>query len=299
MTRANSEFSERLTAAVARRGLPLATLAARLRAEGRPISVAALSHWSSGRSIPERSTSIDALVVLEEILQLPPGHLTDILPGRRRRGRSPATARLSEISETEHLLEGVLGELGFDSREDQPWETSVHARLVVDEHGLERHIDYRHVLKLLRPGPVRFPSIHTVELGPDDLAHGLAPGRVEPGAGCRLGRVVVLPEEGLIAAELIADAGAEAGDFAIADHRVILPETSVPSSEASYTVARRARDIVLQAEFHPDAVPRSAMSILYGGDRSEEHGIRISAEHRIQAVFQDVGPGTAGLTWRW
>ena len=54
-------FAEVLTAAIQGRGLSLERIRARLDAAGVPVSIATLSYWQSGRSLPTRSRSSSAM----------------------------------------------------------------------------------------------------------------------------------------------------------------------------------------------------------------------------------------------
>ena len=74
-------FHEVLTHAIQRRNLTLERLSVRLRAQGTPVSIATLSYWQSGRSVPTRARSLQAVEHLERILSLPPGYLMSALPG--------------------------------------------------------------------------------------------------------------------------------------------------------------------------------------------------------------------------
>jgi hypothetical protein len=68
-------------------GLTLESLRQRLGERGIRVSVATLSYWQAGRSRPERADSIEAVGVLEEILGLRAGGLTELLQPRPSRGQ--------------------------------------------------------------------------------------------------------------------------------------------------------------------------------------------------------------------
>lgn len=69
------DFSHILARAVQRRGLTLRRVAHHLQLAGRPVSVATLSYWQTGRSLPLRAGSEATVEALEKILQTPPGYL--------------------------------------------------------------------------------------------------------------------------------------------------------------------------------------------------------------------------------
>ncbi|WP_113694645.1 transcriptional regulator [Amycolatopsis albispora] len=78
-------FAAALRAAIRARGLGLERIRYRLRDRGVPVSLATLSYWQSGRCRPERPESLAALTELEDVLDVPPGSLTRLLPPPRRR----------------------------------------------------------------------------------------------------------------------------------------------------------------------------------------------------------------------
>ncbi|MCP9954460.1 hypothetical protein LUX33_42755 [Actinomadura madurae] len=70
------EFAGALRQAVQASGLTLDRIRHRLGRQGLTVSVATLSYWQRGRSRPRSRTVV---VALEEILQVPPGSLTELL----------------------------------------------------------------------------------------------------------------------------------------------------------------------------------------------------------------------------
>lgn len=70
-------FAEVLSQAVGE----LDRLSTRLSQLGTPTSIATLSYWQTGRSLPTRARSLKAIEHLERILGVPTGHLVRSLPG--------------------------------------------------------------------------------------------------------------------------------------------------------------------------------------------------------------------------
>ena len=87
-------FADALRAAIVERGLSLDRLRYHLRARGHELSIATLSYWQSGRSRPERASSLTALGALEDILLVPEGSLLRLLPPTR----TPVTTRRGSTS---------------------------------------------------------------------------------------------------------------------------------------------------------------------------------------------------------
>lgn len=70
------EFAGALRQAIQASGLTLERIRHRLGRRGLAVSVATLSYWQRGRSRPRTR---NVVVALEEILQVPPGSLTELL----------------------------------------------------------------------------------------------------------------------------------------------------------------------------------------------------------------------------
>ena len=108
------EFATALRTAITNRGLGLERIREHLSQHGVTVSLATLSYWQSGRSRPERKASLQAVVHLEHVLQLTPGHLSELLGPPRSRGRwlRPAPAAMSafwpEPSQVEHALHDLI-----------------------------------------------------------------------------------------------------------------------------------------------------------------------------------------------
>jgi transcriptional regulator with XRE-family HTH domain len=89
---ATGPFEAALRAAIRARGLGLERIRYRLRGRGVSISLATLSHWQSGRCRPERPESLQALRHIEEVLEIPPGSLINLLGPPRSRTRRACSA---------------------------------------------------------------------------------------------------------------------------------------------------------------------------------------------------------------
>jgi len=125
----DEDFAEALRAAIEKRGVTLQWLHDRLRGLGRPVSVATLSYWRSGRSRPEHQTSLDALELLEELLRLPPGHLESRL-GPPRRGRPIGPN--SPLAQIDPRLRDALASIGYPEDFTGVREVSAHLTFDVD-----------------------------------------------------------------------------------------------------------------------------------------------------------------------
>ena len=106
-------FHEALRIAVEARGLALERISAHLHARGHTISIATLSYWQSGRSLPGRPASLRALGALESILDVPRGHLAGLLPGPPPAAAAPITPlALAPVLPAPERLDRIVAHLG-------------------------------------------------------------------------------------------------------------------------------------------------------------------------------------------
>ncbi|GEM_PF-5127625 len=118
-------FSDALQA----RGLTLDRVHARLVAAGCPVSIATLSYWQTGRSLPTRMASMAALAELDRIFELPPGYLVSLLPARTDR-----SWRLRQVLDSYDRVEQIFAGWG-SSTDSQLTSIVVHERHLVQDEG--------------------------------------------------------------------------------------------------------------------------------------------------------------------
>lgn len=115
-------FAGALSKAVSEGSHTLEELSRRLGELGTPLSAATLSYWSSGRSVPARARSREAVRHLERLLELDPGHLMNSLPGELNARWSPAVG----VTDLKAVQESVAA-MGMDL------DRHLEARIVTDE----------------------------------------------------------------------------------------------------------------------------------------------------------------------
>ena len=128
-------FPQAFAEALVRRGVSLAWLQERLVERGHPVSPAALSYWRSGRSQPERGTSLDALVEIERLLRVEPGHLVARLGPSRRPGPRPGEKNIRDLFDETPAMQRALTELGFEGLFDELVEHLRHITVDLDDQG--------------------------------------------------------------------------------------------------------------------------------------------------------------------
>ena len=144
-------FSDALRTAIASSGRSLESLRRRLAERGTPVSIATLSYWQSGRSQPQRGSSLRAVLHLEELLQLPHGHLLDRI-GPRRRPFLPQREVTAVGLPVDHPdAELALADLGFGANPGLV-DVTIHDTLDVDDQGVERVRTIRNVVRAVQAG---------------------------------------------------------------------------------------------------------------------------------------------------
>ncbi|NNM45865.1 hypothetical protein [Knoellia koreensis] len=285
------DFSQALSWALERRGWSLAGLRDRLAARGTPVSVATLSYWRSGRSQPERATSLDALAEVEDLLALRHGELSDRLGPSRRvpPSRIPPFAGRVDV---QPLLEAALADVGCPL--PQPLtEESVQHLLELDAEGIPRTLAFRQVIRAMADNVAAMPTMVVAQepAGDDATFHVVA--------GGHLGREVHRREDGIFVAEVVFDRPLERGETTIVEVRIDLPrDLSNDEFYEAYAV-RRAGEVMVCVRFHPDRMPATVQRyrVVDSVTISEDESPVRSTSHVYLA--QDFGPGALGIRWRW
>lgn len=280
-------FAETLRAAIERRGLGLDRIREHLEARGVSVSAATLSYWQSGRSQPERRSSLAALPHLEGILGMEPGALRMVLPGPRdRQRRCPVEDLESVWPDLPHLR--VLHQL--DTRWDAELDrVSVHDVLEIGPDRRQRGLTVRQLLRARTDGPDRRVVLHVHE-DPDARLP-----EIRPLHGCTLGQVVRDEAGGVVGAELLFHAPLVRGQTVLLEYELI----AVPPGPFECDYQRRlrlpVRQYLLETVFHPAALP-AGCEAMRGDDLQP---VLLDAEHRAHVVDTDGERGRTGIRWWW
>ncbi|WP_420312173.1 hypothetical protein ACOB87_34035 [Streptomyces sp. YS-B37] len=297
-------FHEALRAAIAASGLSLDRIQDRLLRRGTPVAPATLSSWQSGRYQPERQRSLAALAVLEDVLRLPPGALTGLLGPPRPRGRwlppDGGHPDLARAWSDHHDLTAALAAL--DTRwDDSLTRLSCHNRVDVDADRRVRSMTSRRVLRAEADGADRWIAVYRLDTpGPGPLP------RFRLAAPARLGTVIEIPEEGLVAAELLFDSPLARGETVIVDYTVEHRDPRPYSQRAETTIHVPMREHLLEVCFAKECLPRTCYSFRTNGldhqpraGRPREQRLRVDASGSVHAVALGAGPCRVGIRWVW
>lgn len=283
------EFARALRTAIRDRGLSLERIRYHLKEHGHHLSAATLSYWQSGRSRPDRASSLAALGTLEEVLQVPRGSLAAHLPGRAPRtgGRSTASSMASALFDSGGLIDRDVTSLGIVWGDLE--RVAIHDLVTVAEDRTTRSHELRKILRAARDGVDRFAAVHFVE--PSETL------TILPRRGCHLGRVIHHPDHGVAIAELLLDQPLMTHDVALIEYAHTVTGATQPTKGWERGCVGQLREIHMEVEF-PEQRPRStrAAVITDGQERPAPvtlHGALLSL------LLLDVGPGVIGLSWSW
>lgn len=284
---ARDGFAEALRQGIAARGLSLDRLRYHLRARGHELSVATLSYWQSGRSRPERASSLSALSALEDILLVPEGSLLRLLPPTR--SAMPDEAALPVTDPQDRHLEQLLARLGTP-RDDGYLRISLYERIDVDAAGGVGTRIVREVIQATREGLSAFPVVtrHESAAGQAQL-RGLL--------NCSIGHVIRRPHR--IAGQIVLDRPLHLGEAAVVEYAIDVEGERAREMSWERPCTNRLRQLHVEITFDAaERLPLVAEVFTRVGGRASVEPIAI-VDHRLSCLTQDFGPGVYGVRWRW
>lgn len=288
-------FAEVLTAAIQARGLSLERIRSHLDKAGVPVSIATLSYWQSGRSLPTRARSFHTLVELEHVLGVESGHLTQhtyTADGRTRR----ETFEWQKVMPSLNIVAEVLTDLDLDWHGELT-RVAVHDHLTIGADRSEEAQEVRVIWRAERSGLPRWAVVSEQD------AQGPTSQTVEPLMGCTLGEVVEFPERNLLIAEMTGHRPLQRGEMFACEYRLTSTPTSMPSFRLLRAVSNTMKTLTMVIRFHPDAPPvRVRTGIQESMDDedvpAETVDVPISAGE-AQHVWTDPKPGVYSMLWEW
>ena len=289
-------FATAFRAAIATSGLGLEQIQRRLSRHGHGVSLAALSYWRSGRSVPSRK-SLDAVGALEPILGLDPGSLTALLPDAAVGAAGPiASPPLDPVlaGVAPDRLSSGLAALLAGGRE-QVELVSDHQSTVIDADRRCTAARTRRIYRALADGVDR---VLVATALPDGVPAG--PGLVAIGRGRTVGRAV-LDDHGVVLTELALDRTLRRGE-------AIMLELDLDRSAGVTTGTPRElcgsvplHELVVEVRFDPRALPQRVDWYEGGPDATAESvtALVLDANASILVVRHDVRAVRHGVRWLW
>ncbi|MFV2116544.1 hypothetical protein ACFHW0_30050 [Micromonospora sp. LOL_025] len=290
-------FSAALHLAIEDRGLRLEEIQEQLSAAGVSVSLTTLSYWRRGRSRPERSESIKAVRLLEQILSLPAESLIVQLGPRRPRGRwlsqPPGTIEIDRLFSDGMSVAKMIGEVDRWMYHELT-RLSLHDLYLVGDRRQEVSLTCRQVLRANTDRVSRTVGIFRT----DDLT---ASTRINAVRNCRLGRVRSDHSSGLLVSEIIFDRMLAQGDTVVIEYE-FLSNSQTPTDNYYRGFSTPVGEYVLQVQFAHDAVPARCHRFERRGLNAPDQGVWeawIGSTHGAHLVASDVAPGIVGMRWEW
>ncbi|HVV12819.1 hypothetical protein [Amycolatopsis sp.] len=296
MDTSSTAFSAALRAAIARSGLSLDRLQARLQANGIPVSVTALSYWQSGKRQPERRSSLSAVRVLEDVLGLTPGELLTLLPPPKPRGSARRRAGPGTVNFPAQALQVLLEKVGAPHALEQQHRLnlmSLHDLCEIADGGGQRAMTARAVFQSTADGQDRWLLVY------DHGGAEAVPPRLHALRNCRAGRVEIDTKHGLTAAELLFDRVIDRGETQLIEYTLTNGGPPYPDSANTYyrEFRRPVREYLLEIRF--DTAPRRCWQYTRRGpDAAEDRrDLELDTTGGVHSVALDFGPGVFGIAW--
>lgn len=279
-------FSEVLSAAISRRNLTLERIGARLREAGTPVSIATLSYWQTGRSLPTRARSMQAVEQLERLLRVPVGHLTGALP----RDSSGNWEQVTDIPFDQRPADALMA-IGIRSAREfsTHW---IQDDISINADFTQQREDTRQFIRATTDGLDRIPLLL------DQVSTDETTALISAEAGCELGRVVQLEEQSLVAAELLLPHPLALGEPWTLHYRVTRDCTDDRERGYRRRLTTSIRLHVLTATFEG----RQPATIGYvnrptGQDEAHELRQELITGPFVQIALPNPTRGVHGLSW--
>ncbi|ASR35159.1 hypothetical protein BAY61_09380 [Prauserella marina] len=279
-------FSAALRGAISTSGLGLDRIQARLQERGISISVTALSYWQSGKRQPERQSSISAVRVLEEILDVPAGALLGLLPPPRPRGAS-SRRRLDEPAESG----GVIAAFGFEE-DASPALVGLHDLCDVDAEGRCVMVTAKAVLRAGTSGHDRW-VLRYRRAEPHSRPPTLRASR-----NCTVGRTSFDSCEGLLLAELLFGHGLDNGETQLVEYSLSFEDTDSAAHQHFREFSSPVPEYLVEARFAGNTRPERSWQFSHPETgQPETRPLRVDNGNTVHAVAVDFGPGRFGIGW--
>jgi hypothetical protein len=289
----DTSFAEALDEAIALRGVTLTHLHRRLADLATPVSLATLSYWRSGRSEPERRSSIDAVHTLEEVLGVDEGSLVDRLGPPRRSAPPQPEVSVAELSGRDEAVRTALAKLGFTAHDEELSDYAVMLILDLDDRGAARRLRSINTWRARHDGAQRTATVLTMDGEADP------PPVFTPAGGFRVGAQVFDPDNRLHVAELLLDRPLARGELAMGEEDIDFGGTPLADDSLSFFATRRTQQIVLWVRFDLARLPAECETV------DVIDGVEITSPLSLgggQTLFRSArgyGPGTIGIRWSW
>ncbi|AKU15951.1 helix-turn-helix transcriptional regulator [Luteipulveratus mongoliensis] len=284
-------FARVLHEAISARGLALNRLRDHLAARGQHVGVSTLSYWQNGERHPT-TRSLPVIQALEEVLGIPVGTLTTLLPAEV--DRTDRQSRFMAATDYAETVERLVREMGTSG----PGHT-------INLSVIER-------LSIGRNGAMESKTVHQVVRALDDVDRLLVTYQGEAGcdaelltvvpvSGCRLGRSRTDKDAGLLVSEILLNRQLRRHESHVLQY--LIKDANALTMNEHYRLHIQHGGIhVAEIEFHPDRLPAHVEE--FYRRRLEEPDVRrrpveLHDGNLVHLVTEQLVPGVSGLAWTW
>ncbi|WP_151525750.1 hypothetical protein [Serinicoccus kebangsaanensis] len=286
-------FDAALRDALVSSGLTLERVRERLRRRGLSVSLSTLSHWQTGRSRPERATSLQAVREIERMAGLAPGSLVSLLGPHRPRGRWTHPGAAALLAAVGRPTSGSVAETLMPLMQRSAGVLTTRAvdeTVTVDARGHLQSIRTRIVVEASAGFPDRYTAVY---VGPDGTSSSLLGLRAV--WGCRVGRVRRHPSAPVIVAELLFTAPLLLGQHHVVEYEVVDRTAAVRHRHGRF-IPQGATTALITAVFDRSRVPARCFG--RAGDEPQR-GLTVNAEHAAHMVDQRTAARRLEISWEW
>ncbi|MGA5496435.1 hypothetical protein ACPCSP_18955 [Streptomyces cinereoruber] len=281
--------------ALRRRGLPLDRVRDHLESYGITLSLATLSYWQSGRSLPEKPQSLRAVDVLEPFLGLPRGALRSLLR-RRPRGWVPQhdPAAVRDVYGEGSDLEKALGDT-FPYFNAGLRRLVVHEAVSVNEHRLVDEMRVTTAVRAVRDDVRHLTVVHTLDAAQDGAVDLAVPHGPPPSVRSR-------PELNCVIAEIPLGRRLARNETAVVEYTLRAAATEGVSHHHERRITAPLRTYLLQVRFHPSAVPSRCWHYYRGHLGAEPRNRQLALLDGFRTAHllpMKCPPGAYGMEWQW
>lgn len=284
-------FAATMSAAMERRRITLTDLRDRLASAGHPVSLTALSYWRSGRRLPERRSSLEAIPSLESLLDLERGALAKLVVG-------PTARRVGKVARFDGLLDYPV----TDPREGGSFtgegDVSRVATHVTVDVGPEREIVRSRMRRIVVANRDGVEGV-TVFMATDEQSD-VSDREFRAIAGCTItdDRQIARNARSVM---LRFPRPLMFGESAITEVEVRQKDGAEPELDDDYEIVaeQRLEEVLLWISFDPAAVPQRCWVYFTEGELRHEWEIDVDGAGSAHYRQRDFGPGTLGIRWAW
>lgn len=278
-------FATALRDALAEHGIPLERVQCRLAERGHSVSLATLSYWCNGRSLPTRKKSLEIVQAMESILGLDEGSLVATLASR------PITDIAEVLGGPSATVADLAREHGM--ADSSAWaHTFVHHTVTLGPDRVERAMDTTFVQRCESSGADAWTIIiddsegRSLELGP-------CTGVTE--------RRRLATDDGLLLVELALPQPLRRGASAMTRHGLVFGPGGDTTRETGYAVTRDVGLFVLEVVFECDPPSRIEYVLRPPGADDVEVGSQplVVAPSRAHVALSSPARGLHQLRWAW